>query len=229
MSRNVVITSIGSHTGGQIAKLLLSDGHFKRKVSSVTGLTLYPEIDSVKEVADLGAKIVEHKPGNLDEVVATLKETGADAILLLPPGHKDSYNITLELIEATKKANIPNVCFISSVGCDLAERDKQPLLRSVIDLEAKVLEAKGDASTETGHSPVIIRCVNRYDLLFLAVGANECHIADGASTRRTCCCTPSRRRRRESYQSPLGKITSLRRCLWVYVCRHSIFPIPNSL
>ncbi|KAL2793491.1 hypothetical protein BJX66DRAFT_224977 [Aspergillus keveii] len=157
MSRNVVITSIGSHTGGQIAKLLLSDGHFKRKVSSVTGLTLYPEIDSVKEAADLGAKIVEHKPGNLDEVVATLKETGADAILLLPPGHKDSYNITLELIEATKKANIPNVCFISSAGCDLAERDKQPLLRSVIDLEAKVLEAKGDASTETGHSPVIIR------------------------------------------------------------------------
>ncbi|KAJ0416976.1 hypothetical protein BJY00DRAFT_217001 [Aspergillus carlsbadensis] len=157
MSRNVVITSIGSHTGTQIAKLLLRDGHFKRKITSVTGLTLYPGIDNVKEVSDLGAKIVEYKPGNVDEVVEALKATGADTILLLPPGHKDAYDITLELITATKKAGIPNVCFVSSAGCDLAERDKQPLIRSLIDLETKVLEAKGDASTETGHSPVIIR------------------------------------------------------------------------
>jgi hypothetical protein len=157
MSRNVVITAIGSHTGAQIAKLLLTDGHFKRKISSVTGLTLYPDLDTVKEIADLGAKIVEHKPGNLDDVAATLKDTGADAILLLPPGHKDSYDMTLELIEATKKANIPNVCFVSCAGCDLAERDRQPLLRSVIDLEVKVLGAKGDPNTATGHSPVVIR------------------------------------------------------------------------
>ncbi|KAL4982068.1 hypothetical protein BDW68DRAFT_182901 [Aspergillus falconensis] len=73
-------------------------------------------------------------------MVSTLQETGADAICLLPSGHKDAFGITAELITATKKAVIPN-------------RSRRTV---VIDLEAMVMEAKGDASTETGHSLVVI-------------------------------------------------------------------------
>jgi len=46
---------------------------------------------------------------------------------------------------------------ISSAGCDLAEKDKQPRLREFIELEAMILAVKGDPSTETGHAPVVIR------------------------------------------------------------------------
>ncbi|KAL4904183.1 hypothetical protein BDW74DRAFT_155226 [Aspergillus multicolor] len=157
-SRNLIITSIESLTGSQIAKTILGSRSFSKNINQITGLTLQPDAETVNELVDEhGVNIIEHKPGDLETMVNTLTETGADTICLLPPGHKDAYDITVELIEATKKANIPNVCFISSAGCDLAERDAQPLLRSVIDLETKVMQTKGDASTETGHSPVIVR------------------------------------------------------------------------
>ncbi|OJJ52249.1 hypothetical protein ASPSYDRAFT_137945 [Aspergillus sydowii CBS 593.65] len=51
--------------------------------------------------------------------------------------------MTVELIEATKKANIPNACFLSSAGCDLAERDKQPLLCEFFDMETMFMSSKG--------------------------------------------------------------------------------------
>ncbi|KAL4972374.1 hypothetical protein BDW66DRAFT_144413 [Aspergillus desertorum] len=158
MSRNLVITSIESPTGSQIAKTILRSRSFAKGIKQITGLTLDPNSASCAELKEEhGVEIIEHKPGNLDAMVSTLQDTGADTICLLPPGHKDAFDITAELITATKNAGIPNVCFISSAGCDLAEREAQPLLRSVIDLEVMVMGAKGDASTETGHSPVIIR------------------------------------------------------------------------
>jgi hypothetical protein len=52
------------------------------------------------------------------------------------PAHKEKFDVTVELINATRKANIPNVLFISSADADLAERDKQPHLREFIDLES---------------------------------------------------------------------------------------------
>jgi uncharacterized protein YbjT (DUF2867 family) len=90
-------------------------------------------------------------------MVNTLKKAGCDTICLIPPAHKEKYDITVELISAAKKADVPNVLFISSAGCDLAERDKQPHLRQFIDLESLALSAKGDGSTSLGHSPCVIR------------------------------------------------------------------------
>ena len=90
-------------------------------------------------------------------MVATLKQTGADTLCLIPPTHKDKYEITLELVSAAKKAGVQNVCLISSAGADLADAEKQPRLREFIGIEKMVLETKGDASTELGHSPVVIR------------------------------------------------------------------------
>lgn len=101
--------------------------------------------------------MIPHKPGRVREMVETLKKSGCDTVCLIPPAHKDKFDITSELITATEKADIPNILFLSSAGCDLAERDKQPHLRSFIDLETLVLSAKGDKSTSTGHSPCIIR------------------------------------------------------------------------
>ncbi|KAK3938828.1 hypothetical protein QBC46DRAFT_343201 [Diplogelasinospora grovesii] len=98
-----------------------------------------------------------HKPGREREVVGTLKKTGCDTICLIPPAHRDKFDISVELANAAKKAGVQNVLLISSAGCDYAEREKQPRLREFIDIESIVLSAKGDADTPLGHSPCVIR------------------------------------------------------------------------
>jgi hypothetical protein len=157
MSRHLGITAVDGHTGFLIAELILTDDTFKRAIGSVTGLALNPKSDNCKELTNLGAKIIPHKPGRVKDMVRTLKEAHIDAICLIPPAHRDKFDITVELIEAAEQAGIPNICFLSSAGCDLAERDKQPRLREFIDLESRVLSAKGNPSTSTGQSPVVIR------------------------------------------------------------------------
>ncbi|EFR05188.1 hypothetical protein MGYG_08202 [Nannizzia gypsea CBS 118893] len=157
MARKICITAADGHTGHLITELLLTDPNFKKQFDSVVALTLHPHAERCKELQKLGAQIVSHKPGRLREMVNTLQQTEADTLCLIPPAHKDKFDITVELINAAKKANVPNVCFISSAGADLAERDKQPRLREFIDLECLFLSSKGDPSTSTGHSPVVIR------------------------------------------------------------------------
>ncbi|KAL3954171.1 hypothetical protein ACCO45_012127 [Purpureocillium lilacinum] len=87
----------------------------------------------------------------------TLEEMGCDIICLVPPAHYDKFDIYVELVEAAKRAAIPNVLLISSAGCDYADTTKQPRLREFIDLESLVLQSKGDASTPIGGSPYVIR------------------------------------------------------------------------
>ncbi|KAG6017000.1 hypothetical protein E4U41_004302, partial [Claviceps citrina] len=62
-----------------------------------------------------------------------------------------------DLVEAAKRAGVANVCLVSSAGCEYADPRRQPRLREFIDLENLVLSAKGDAGTETGGSPCVIR------------------------------------------------------------------------
>lgn len=157
MSRHLCITAVDGATGSLIAELILTDNNFKKAVGTLTGLALNTESDHCKELSKLGAKIVPHKPGRVKDVARTLKQAQIDALCLIPPAHRDKFDITMELIEAAEQANIPNVCLLSSAGCDLAERDKQPRLREFIDIEARFLRSKGDSSTSTGHSPVVIR------------------------------------------------------------------------
>ncbi|KAH7401634.1 hypothetical protein BKA66DRAFT_405898 [Pyrenochaeta sp. MPI-SDFR-AT-0127] len=157
MTRNICITAGDGHTGFLIAELILTNNYFKNKVDSVSVLCLYPTGHRAKELTQLGAKVIPHKPGREREMVKTLKESGCDTVCLIPPAHKEKFDITVELINATKKADVPNILFLSSVGADVAEREKQPHLREFIDLECLVMAAKGDGSTSTGHSPCIIR------------------------------------------------------------------------
>jgi len=157
MSRNICITAVDGNTGFLIAELILKHRDFSRKVDSVIGLTLHPDSPKAKELQDLGAKIVAHKPGRLREMAKTLQDTGCDTICLVPPAREHKLEISEELVHAAKKADVPNVLLISSAGCDYAERGKQPRLREFIDLETLVMEAKGDPNVSTGTSPCIIR------------------------------------------------------------------------
>ncbi|KAK5050414.1 hypothetical protein LTR84_003695 [Exophiala bonariae] len=157
MARNLAITAVDGYTGFTIADYILQNDSFRKKIGTLTGLTLAPNSPHAKELAKQGVKIVTHKPGRLKEMVALLESTGADTICLIPPAHEEKFGITEELIEATKKANVPNVCFISTAGCDLADPNRQPVLREFVELETLVMAAKGDPGTSTGHSPVIIR------------------------------------------------------------------------
>ncbi|KAI0857158.1 NAD(P)-binding protein [Xylaria cubensis] len=156
MSRNVCITAVDGQTGFLIAELLLSQP-FSSKVDSVVGLTLDPSAAKISELESLGAKIVEHKPGRARIMTKLLKDTKCDTICLIPPAHSEKMEISMELVNAAKKAGIPNVLLISSVGCDYASSRNQPRLREFIELESLTLAAKGDASTSTGHSPCVIR------------------------------------------------------------------------
>ncbi|WAO90036.1 NmrA domain-containing protein [Fusarium falciforme] len=158
-SRKVCVTAADGNTGFLIAEFILKHRDFSRKVSGVVGLALDPDSDHAKELKELGATIVRHEPGRLRVMIKALKETGCDTICLVPPAHEHKIEICEELARAAKKADIPNVCLISSAGCDYAERDKQPRLREFIDLESLVLESKGDTSTSTGTSACVIRQV----------------------------------------------------------------------
>lgn len=159
MKRNVCITAVDGNTGFTIAELILKHRNFSSKVDSVAGLTLDPESEKAQELAELGAVIVPHVPGRVRDMVKALRDTGCDTICVVPPARKEKYDICVELVEAAKKAKVPNVLLISSVGCDYADPQKQPRLREFIDLETLVLQAKGDDSTPTGTSPCVIRCV----------------------------------------------------------------------
>lgn len=159
MSRNVCITAVEGNTGYLIAELLLTDETFSKSVNTVTGLTMNPDAERCKDLSNLGVSVVPHLPGRKAALVSMLLNSKADTICLVPPAHGDKIDITQELIDAAKEADIPNAVFLSAAGCDMAERDKQPRLREFIDLEAHFMQAMGDVSTKAGHSPVIIRFV----------------------------------------------------------------------
>ncbi|KAI9832739.1 MAG: hypothetical protein M1826_001298 [Phylliscum demangeonii] len=157
MTRNICITAVDGQTGFLIAELLLTNDDFSQKIGSVVGLSLKPHDARCKQLTKMGAKVVPHHPGKVKEMAAALKHTGADTICVIPPAHHDKFDITAELIEAAKKAEIPNVCLISSAGCDFADATKQPRLHEFLELEHLVMSTKGDPKTATGHSPVVIR------------------------------------------------------------------------
>jgi len=157
MSRNLAITSTDGHTGHLIAELILTDEDFKGKVASITCISLNPTAARNVALEELGAVIVPHIPGKLDDMVAALKKAKIDTICVIPPAVDDKLQITTEIIEAAKMGDIPNSLLISSAGADLAEREKQPRLREFIDIEAMFMAPKGDKETKLGQSPCVIR------------------------------------------------------------------------
>lgn len=215
MPRNVCITAVDGQTGHLIAELLLTNEDFSSKVDSVVGLSLKPNDPKCRQLAKLGAKIVAHHPGKERDMVSALKGTGADAICIVPPAHKDKFDITSELISATKRAEIPNFCFLSSAGCDYADPKKQPRLHEFLELEQLVLAAKGDPNTATGHSPVVIRYV--LQLLFEEVTVDD--ELELVSMLKISCSTRLKLRRKDYFRFRLGRTINLLRSHLEYVER----------
>ncbi|KAM0197394.1 hypothetical protein ACHAPI_004854 [Fusarium lateritium] len=156
-----------------IAELILTHRDFSGEVESVVGLTLHPDSEKAKQLIDLGATMVAHKPDRLRPMAKPLEETGCDTICLIPPTHRHKFEITEELVHAAKKADVQNVLLMSSAGCDYAEGQRQPRLREFIGLETLVMEAKGDPNASTGHSSCAIRFYAENLLLYARQAKEE--------------------------------------------------------
>ncbi|MCJ1394691.1 hypothetical protein MMC18_007571 [Xylographa bjoerkii] len=123
----------------------LSDEMVSKKVGGITGLTFNPDVARCKELAKLGAKIIANEPLKMKDMVKVLKKIGAGTICIIPPVHEDKFDITVGLIEVSKRAAGPNVCFLSSSGCSFANKLKQTRLREFVKFEAPVMSAKQGA------------------------------------------------------------------------------------
>ena len=160
-SRKICITAADGQTGRLTAELLLTDAKFSNKFASLTLLAMDPE--KCNELKQTGGDKVHVIPYTSDEkqLLKTFKEEDCDTMFLIPPAHKDKFEIVQQLVTvAGKLKTVQNIVFLSSAGCDVAEREKQPSIRQFIDMEALVMHAKGEtAMGSTGHSPCIIRYV----------------------------------------------------------------------
>jgi hypothetical protein len=158
-SRKICITAADGQTGRLTAELLLSDSKFSKKFASLTLLAMDP--DKCSELKEMGGDKVHVVPYTADEkeLLKTMKTEDCDTMFLIPPAHKDKFGIVKHLVSvAGKLKSVQNIVFLSSAGCDVAEREKQPSIRQFIDMEALVMHAKGETEMgSTGHSPCIIR------------------------------------------------------------------------
>lgn len=155
-SRKILVTAAEGQTGRLLVELLLDDT-YRSKFHSLTALVFSEDAKaSLSEFAD-DVQILVYDPSDEPALVSAMEQT--DTCMLIPPARKDKAKITRTLLEAAKKAkSVTNMVFLSSAGCDYAERDKQPRLREFIDLEALAMQPKSDPSTgDTGHSPCVIR------------------------------------------------------------------------
>ncbi|KAL1741431.1 hypothetical protein HDZ31DRAFT_45457 [Schizophyllum fasciatum] len=156
-TRQILITAAEGQTGRLILELLSTDGNYSDKYAGLTALVFSEEAKASVEQEGFPVTVLVYDPKDEPTLVQAMENV--DTCLLIPPARKDKAQITKTLLTAAKKAkSVTNLVFLSSAGCDYAERDKQPRLREFIDLEKLAMEAKSDPSTgDTGHSPCIIR------------------------------------------------------------------------
>ncbi|GAA5930002.1 hypothetical protein JCM1841_001240 [Sporobolomyces salmonicolor] len=160
-ARKIAITAAEGYTGSAVIELLLTDGNYKGKFSSLVGLTF--GADGASEgsgvLSELGVETVDVLDADEAALEKTLKDLGIDTLLLVPPARKDKTKLVKKVLSAGKATkSVQNVVFLSSAGADYAERDRQPRLREFIDLEVLAMQPKSDPSTgDTGHSPCVVR------------------------------------------------------------------------
>ncbi|TRM60613.1 hypothetical protein BD626DRAFT_549593 [Schizophyllum amplum] len=144
-------------TGRLILELLTTSEEYTDKYAGLTALVFSEDAKASVEAEDFPVQVLVYDPKDEPALVKAME--AVDTCLLIPPARKDKAKITATLLKAAKKAkSVTNLVFLSSAGCDYAERDKQPRLREFIDLEKLAMESKSDPNTgDTGHSPCIIR------------------------------------------------------------------------
>ncbi|KAJ7137361.1 hypothetical protein C8R43DRAFT_1238895 [Mycena crocata] len=155
-NRKILITAAEGQTGRCLIELLTTDEEYTSKYSALMALVFSEEAKA--SLAEFeGVEVLLFDPKQEELLVQAMEQV--DTCMLIPPARKDKAKITRALLEAAKKAKtVTNLVFLSSAGCDYAEKAKQPRLREFIELEALAMAAKSDTSTEqTGHSPCIVR------------------------------------------------------------------------
>ncbi|KAJ3023015.1 hypothetical protein HKX48_004638 [Thoreauomyces humboldtii] len=162
MPHNICITSCDGQTGHLVAELLLSDQFSDKLGGPLACLSFDKSRTEDLETAGATVAVVDLQKGSSKSkrstaMVDALKKGKIDTIMVIPPARENKVDLTKEMVEAAKKAGVQNVLLLSSAGCDMAERDEQPLMRMFIDIEQMVMEAKGDPDVPTGHSPCVIR------------------------------------------------------------------------
>lgn len=162
MSRNLAITAGDGQTGHLIAELILTNEVFSKKINSLTVTSLHPENERAQDLKAKGANLVGTTTGDKDGLVKAFRDANIDTICLIPPASSKKTELTQEMLEAAKEAEVQNVFFLSAAGCDMADEKKQPHLREFIRLESMVLACKGDAEVNTGHSPCVLRYANLF-------------------------------------------------------------------
>lgn len=156
-NRQILITAAEGQTGRLILELLTTSEEYTDKYAGLTALVFSEDAKASVEAEDFPVQVLVYDPKDEPALVKAME--AVDTCLLIPPARKDKAKITATLLKAAKKAkSVTNLVFLSSAGCDYAERDKQPRLREFIDLEKLAMESKSDPNTgDTGHSPCIIR------------------------------------------------------------------------
>ncbi|KIP03863.1 hypothetical protein PHLGIDRAFT_76910 [Phlebiopsis gigantea 11061_1 CR5-6] len=154
-TRRILVTAAEGQTGRLLIELLLDDV-YRNKYQSLSALVFSDEATSaLSEFEDI--KILVFDPDDQQMLVKAMEQV--DTCMLIPPARKDKAQITRTLLDAARQAKtVTNMVFLSSAGCEYAERDKQPRLREFVDLETLAMQPKSDtASGDTGHSPCVIR------------------------------------------------------------------------
>ena len=158
-SRRICITAADGQTGRLTAELLLTNNNFSQKFKSISLLALNPA--KCHELEQIGGTRINVVPYTSDKtkLLNSMKAENCDTIFLIPPADKNKFAIMNGIMECARKLKtIQNVVFLSSAGCDVAEREKQPSIRQFVDMEALVMNAKSEPEYgSTGHSPCIIR------------------------------------------------------------------------
>ncbi|PSR82513.1 hypothetical protein PHLCEN_2v6061 [Hermanssonia centrifuga] len=155
-TRKILVTAGEGQTGRLLIDLLATDNTYHSKFESLTALVFSEEAKSLlQEYEDV--QVIVYDPNNQEALVDAMSEI--DTCMLIPPARKDKAKITRALLEAAKKAKtVVNLIFLSTVGCDFAESDKQPRIREFIQLETLAMQPKSDSSSgDTGHSTCIVR------------------------------------------------------------------------
>ncbi|KAF1811976.1 NAD(P)-binding protein [Eremomyces bilateralis CBS 781.70] len=156
-NRWVCVTAAETQIGFRIAETLLIHIDFCAKINRVVALTTHPDSDRVKFLGRCGAAVVPHRRRYEYEILRALQMGGCDTICLVPPANGERFHILLDIVSAAKLLGIPNICFISSVGCDVADPHWQPGLRLFFDMERYLLNTMRDPDSPLRYSPVVIR------------------------------------------------------------------------
>ncbi|KAJ7477917.1 hypothetical protein B0H11DRAFT_2028734 [Mycena galericulata] len=155
--RNILITAAEGQTGRCLIELLTTDEDYIDKYSALSALVFSEDAKTALQAEFEGVEVLVFDPKNEELLVQAMEKV--DTCMLIPPARKDKAKITRALLETAKKAKtVTNLVFLSSAGCDYAEKDTQPRLREFIALETLAMAAKSDTSAaQTGHSPCIVR------------------------------------------------------------------------